>query len=242
MLTNADLASIQKCVDSTNVPPMVGRIPLKIASSFAGFTADQFKNWTNLFSLVALHDILPSDHLEFWRHFVLASRLLSQMRISLTYVKLADALLLQFCRCVERMYGQSVITPNMHLHDHIEQCILDYGPVYNFWLFAFERYNRILESFPSNNRCVEIQFVQRFTREIFLYTSSLPQQFESDFHDVVSSLVTPVVQGSLQSSFHIPATPQHQKDWTIEMIYQSVHVQYPNLTSVLTLTMKILVH
>ena len=57
-----------------------------------------------------------------------------------------------------------------------------------------------------------------------LYTSSLPQQFESDFHDVLSSLVTPVVQGSLQSSFHIPATPQHQKDWTIEMIYQSVQL------------------
>ena len=227
MLTKADLTNIQKCVDSTNVPPMVGRIPLKIASSFAGFTADQFKNWTNLFSLVALHDILPSDHLECWRHFVLASRLLSQMQISLTHVKLADALLLQFCRRVERMYGPSVVTPNMHLHAHIEQCILDYGPVYNFWLFGFERYNGILESFPSNNRCVEIQFMQRFTRETFLYSSSLPQQYESDFHDILSSLVTPVVQGSLQSSFHIPATSnlmQQQKDWTIQMIHQGVQL------------------
>ena len=154
---------------------------------------------------------------------MLASRLLSQMQFSLTHVKLADALLLQFCRRVERMYGPSVVTPNMHLHAHIEQCILDYGPVYNFWLFGFERYNGILESFPLNNRCVEIQFMQRFTRETFLYSSSLPQQYESDFHDILSSLVTPVVQGSLQSSFHIPATSNlmlQQEDWTIQMIHQ----------------------
>ena len=158
---------------------------------------------------------------------MLASRLLSQMQISLTHVKLADALLLQFCRRVERMYGPSVVSPNMHLHAHIEQCILDYGPVYNFWLFGFERYNGILESFPSNNRCVEIQFMQRFTRETFLYSSSLPQQYESDFYDILSSLVTPVVQGSLQSSFHIPATSnlmQQQEDWTIQMIHQGVQL------------------
>ena len=158
---------------------------------------------------------------------MLASRLLSQMQISKTHVKLADALLLQFCRRVERMYGPLVITPNMHMHGHIQQCILDYGPVQKFWLFGFERYNGILENFPSNNRCVEIQFMQRFTREMVLYTFSLPQQFESDFHDILSSLVTPVVQGSLRSSFHVPTTEnlmQHQKDWTFETIHQRVQL------------------
>ena len=32
----------------------------------------------------------------------------------------------------------------MHLHTHITDCILDYGPVYSFWLYSFERYNGIL--------------------------------------------------------------------------------------------------
>ena len=36
------------------VPRFVGRIPYKIASSFSGFTADQFKSWTNYLSLICL--------------------------------------------------------------------------------------------------------------------------------------------------------------------------------------------
>lgn len=39
-----DFERIQACVDTVSVPSHVGRIPYKIASSFAGFTADQFKN------------------------------------------------------------------------------------------------------------------------------------------------------------------------------------------------------
>lgn len=111
LIKNKDISLIQDRVDSTQVPHYVGRIPHKIASSFSGFTADQFKNWTNLFSLMALRDVLPSDHLKCWRYFVLASRILCQMTISDAEIKLADAFLLQFCCQVEKLYGGHVITP-----------------------------------------------------------------------------------------------------------------------------------
>ena len=53
---------IQGCVDSVHVPGKLGRIPSKIASSFSSFTADQFMNRTNIYSLFALRDILsPQD-------------------------------------------------------------------------------------------------------------------------------------------------------------------------------------
>ena len=45
---------IQNTVDQIQVPSTVGRIPAKIASGFADFTADQWKNWILLYSLVAL--------------------------------------------------------------------------------------------------------------------------------------------------------------------------------------------
>ena len=82
LITNKDMSHIQSRVDCVQAPLYVGRIPHKIASSFAGFTADQFKNWTNLFSLMALHDVLPLEHLQCWRYFVLASRILCQMQIT----------------------------------------------------------------------------------------------------------------------------------------------------------------
>ena len=60
----------------------------------------------------------------------------------------------------------------MHLHCHIKECICNYGPVYNFWLYSYERYNGILENFPSSNRLFEIQMMQRFYNEFELYTAS----------------------------------------------------------------------
>ena len=125
----------------------MGRNPCKIASSFSGFTADQFKNWTN-FSVMALHNILPNEHLQCWYYFVQASRLLCQMTITDAQIELADAFLLQFCCRVERLYGKGVVTPNMHLHCHLKQSLYDYGPIHNFWLFSYERLQQNFREFP----------------------------------------------------------------------------------------------
>ena len=132
LITDRSASLLQDRVDSVKIPHYVGRIPHKITSAFSGFTADQFKNWTNLFSLMTLYDILPTEDLQCWRYFVLASRILCQMVITDEEIKLADAFLLQFCYRVERLYGKKIITPNMHLHCHLKQCLYDYGPIHNF--------------------------------------------------------------------------------------------------------------
>ena len=203
LITDADSNIIQNHVDSIQVPSYVGRIPLKIAS-FSGFTADQLKNWTNLFSLMVLRDILPSEHFQCWGHFVLEYRLLCQMSLTDTDIRLADALLLQFCRRAEILYGKEAITPNMHLHCHLKQSLYDYGPIHNFWLFAYERYNGIFEQFPSSNRSFEIHFMNRFLQEFQLFTSLqfLPKAFESDFGDVIKNIAEPTLQGSVKVTVH----------------------------------------
>ena len=131
--------------------PGIGRIPHKIFSEFSSFTADQWKNWVLYYSLIAMREYLSGEHLECWRHFVLACRTLYSKAISTSQIILEDALLLQFCRRVERIYGKECITPNMHMHCHLRTCVEDYGPSHSFWLFAFERYNGILGSTPTNN-------------------------------------------------------------------------------------------
>ena len=45
--------TIQSRVDSFICPSDIGRVPYRISSSFAGFTAEQWKNWT-IFSLPLL--------------------------------------------------------------------------------------------------------------------------------------------------------------------------------------------
>ena len=144
LLTRADLEKVQQKVDSTNIPSNIGRLPFKIAKSFSGFTAEQWKTWTTVFSPFALFGHLPVNHYNCWLNFVKACKLLSQPMIKISDVGTAHSLLLTFCRDVEKIFGTERITPNMHMHTHLADCVLDYGPVYSFWLFSFERYNGIL--------------------------------------------------------------------------------------------------
>ena len=144
LITDAHFKVVQDRIDRFLVPPDIGHIPTKIQSGFSLFTAEQFKNWVIHYSIIALRGLLSSDHLECWRHFVLACRILCLKTLTRDQIRLADAFLLQYCKRVERMYGKNVITPNMHLSCHLCSCVLDYGPLQNFWLFAFERFNGLL--------------------------------------------------------------------------------------------------
>ena len=112
-------------------------MPRKILNSYGGFTADQWKTFTTLFSIYALYDILPRPDLELWREFVLACSLICSPLISEARALLAHTYFMNFCKGFEQLYGKHQVTHNMHLHTHLVDCILDYGPVYSFWLFIF---------------------------------------------------------------------------------------------------------
>ena len=181
LLSDANLCKIQDKINAFVVPSDIGRIPIKIQSGFSSFISDQWKNWSIYFSIVVLHDVLEQEVLECWRHFVLACRILCARHITLERVKLGDALLLQFYRRVERMFGKGCITPNMHLHCHLADCIIDYGPLHNFWCYPFERYNGILGSLPNSNRSIESQLMQRFLSENEILSCSFPDEFSDSF-------------------------------------------------------------
>lgn len=210
---------IQRRVDACIIPPDMGRILHKISSSFGSFTADQWKNWVVYFSPLVLHDILAEDVMNCWKHFVLACRLLSSKWITSTDLKIADALLMQFCRRTERMFGKEKITPNMHMHCHLKACIEDYGPSHVFWLYAFERYNGILGSMPNNNKSIETQLMQRFLEESQILSVQIPQEYSEQF---VPILPTSTDTGSLLQP---PSTLQHirnEDNWTVSSVVHQI--------------------
>ena len=85
---------------------------------------------------------------------------LCSTQISVDDLQKVDMVLMHFCRRFGQLYGKEAITPNMHLHAHLRECIQDYGPIYSFWLFSFERYNGMLGNFPNNQRSIEIQLMR----------------------------------------------------------------------------------
>jgi len=113
----------------------MGRIPHKIASNFASFTSDQWKLWTAGYSEFALKKYLPFEDYKLWLLFVKACHILTAPIITYRSLALAHTSLMQFCKKFEVNYGQLKVTPNMHLHSHLINCVVDYGPVHNFCFF-----------------------------------------------------------------------------------------------------------
>ena len=132
LLTKADLRKLNERIEKVEAPSDLGRLPGNIKSNYGGFTADQWKNWVLYYSMYALEGVLSEEHVHCWQNFVLACRYLCRSCISKTDLLIADQKLLDFCKSVESLYGKLVITPNMHLHLHLRDCVHNYGSGYGF--------------------------------------------------------------------------------------------------------------
>ena len=100
LLSNKQLQCIQQTVDGMQGPPDIGRIPRIIEPD------SQHLLLTLYYSIPALHGLLDDNLLECWRRFVLACLRLCKKSISVENI---TALLLQFCQCIERIYGTTAV-------------------------------------------------------------------------------------------------------------------------------------
>ena len=197
IMDSKKLEEIDEKLQGIQAASDVGKLPTKLITAFNKFTADEFKNWTLLFSIYALKDVIRDRHLECWRKFVLACRYLCSKVITEADIQIADSLLVEFCKSFERLYGAERVTPNMHLHGHLAECLKEYGPNYSFWLFSFERYNGQLGSLPTNKRQIEKQIMNRFLRDGCCYDASLPAEYRDDFSDILNRLSGSKDRGTL---------------------------------------------
>ena len=124
--------------------------------------ADEWKHWTLVYSLFCLRKLIPPSHLTMWSIFVAASQAICKRTISVKEIDESHNLFKLFCGSFSRLRGPLKCTPNMHLHLHLRQCLFDFGPVYAFWCFSYERFNGILGSFHINNHDICITLMRKF--------------------------------------------------------------------------------
>jgi hypothetical protein len=177
---------INRKISEVNVATDVGRIGSNNSSNYGMFTAQEWKNWMTIHSMYVLRGILPNDHLKVSEQFVVACRILCQQFITCDDVEKADTLLINFCQGFANIDGNVVVTQNMHIACHLGESLLDYGPVYGFWLFSFKRYNGEGGCFVTNNRSVEIQFMRKFVTGSFVNpkNNNVPLLYKEDFEDL----------------------------------------------------------
>ena len=214
ILTSNDFALIQEKVDSFIAPSDIGRLPLKISSGFSGFTADQWKNWIIFYSLFALKDALPWKHYNCWHYFVKICYLLCRRTITQEQLHECDLLIDTFCTTFVHLYGADHCTINMHLHGHLPDCVRDYGPVYSFWCFAFERMNGILGDYHTNNHHISVQIMRRFLDSKAYSPVYWPNEYVSEYLSVLrpfaynkGSLMQTTLEAELSAQGTIKALP-----------------------------------
>ena len=138
-----------------------------------------------------------------WCLFSLSCSLFCRPFIHCSELIKADELMMKFCNKFEQVFGKEHVTPNMHMHAHLRQCVEDVGPVYSFWCFSFERYNGILESLQKTWHAPEVQIMEKFTLMQALnatnVSTSSPPELLSCLNGIMSCLKT-------QSGF-LTATP-----------------------------------
>ena len=162
LITDKDLEKSQSLVDKFRTPPDVGR-------QFIHSRSIQELDVNLFFSC-----LLPESHFLCWYTFVQACTLLCSRAISHANTLKLHALIVRFCKKFEELYGQNSCTPNLHLHCHLRECIIDYGPANAFWLFACERLNGVLGAVSTNHRSTEAQLMRKLN-----FCSS--QQFRTSF-------------------------------------------------------------
>ena len=92
---------------------------------------------------------------------------------------------MDFCKLFEQLYGQRNYTINMHLHAHLMECVLDFGPVYSFWLFSFERLNGVLGSYHTNCKNISLQLMRRFMSGQYYGAENWPIEFREEFYPLL---------------------------------------------------------
>ena len=125
---------LEKRIRSFIIPNSVGRLPINIMSNHGEYTASQWQSWILFYSaiIIVLKGLLPDQH---WLVFVRACSILSERIVRKQGIVTADMLLLNFCQQLELLYGKDKCTPNLHLHLHIKECLLGYGPSHSFGAF-----------------------------------------------------------------------------------------------------------
>jgi len=168
LIDEADFHKMQETADRLQCPREVGRLPYRIYSQMKHLKADQWKILVLvylpfLFNGIKLnHSHQIMDRLQRMALLLnLICRRLCVRMISEADLDTVHGHIVEYCQIFTDLFPRRV-KPNMHYCLHFREDCLNFGPVYSFWLFSFERYNGILSAFETNNRCIETTFLRKF--------------------------------------------------------------------------------
>ena len=157
-LNDAKLLQIDTYQKIMKIRIDVSRIAHSISKSMKhkSMKADKWKNWTLISLTLCLRNTLPYRDITVFSFFVKACMILCKCSITIAEISQGLKLLTIDCKQFEILFGGNNCILNMHLALYLKEQIKDFGFVYGFWCFSFERYNGIMGNYHTNNHSIEI--------------------------------------------------------------------------------------
>ena len=149
------------------------------------FTGAELRNWLLFFSLPVLREILPKEYLSHLVLLICAIFIFTSENISHDRYTIARGLLIQFHKEFSDLYGKYVpmhilqhysflffhafigvkaTSMNVHLLQHLPECVCLWGPLWAYSCFHFENLNGFIKSLFHGTRDM--------TKQVYIY--SLP--------------------------------------------------------------------
>lgn len=120
-------------------------------------------------------------------------RILASRTITMAQAHLGQNFLLQYCqRCLDLKIHLVI---NHHLSMHYIKMIKRFGPVYGWWLFAFERFNGMLEKVNVNGHDggrMEVTLLRNWVQTHLLYELLL--SLPDDAHELERKILDQIVK------------------------------------------------
>ncbi|KAI9030155.1 hypothetical protein CLU79DRAFT_734356 [Phycomyces nitens] len=187
LITNRHLTEMQQQAETMVLPSDFTPLRKKIGKDFPFMKADEWRSWCLVYSPVLLLVRLPHELAE--AHYCLEL----------------------FGRQCQNIYGIEFISPNMHLHLHLQETILNFGPIYGYWLFSFERYNGILKSYSTNKKDgFEGNFMRKYLEDVCkvdLARGILPFMENESHTFLISERVNNIPAVTIVSTPYAPISP-----------------------------------
>ena len=146
VLSTNSLKIIQQTMNEFQIPADLGRIPGKVdcGEGFANLTADQWRIFFNIYATVSLWEHLSDVDRKILTYFVRVCSILVSRILEVDSLNEAHQKLIEVVKLIENNYGRDKVSANLHLSLHLHECSSDFGPLYAFWCFSFERMNGVL--------------------------------------------------------------------------------------------------
>ncbi|KZT60267.1 hypothetical protein CALCODRAFT_480790 [Calocera cornea HHB12733] len=95
------------------------------------------------------------------------------LRREVTEQDLAQAIMLfkEWFEEFVQIYGSKCVTPTFHWLTHMDAQIRRYGPVHGFWTYLYERLNKVMKTYRTNNHGggeLEVTFSREWKREMMI--------------------------------------------------------------------------